>query len=68
MEGFSYDGQNPVRGIIPRAIEEIFTHIREKADETSTFMVRCSYLQIYNDSISDLLKPERTNLGIREKA
>jgi hypothetical protein len=28
--------------------------------------VRASYLQIYNEVISDLLKPERTNLTIRE--
>jgi len=29
-------------------------------------MVRASYLQIYNDSISDLLKVDRFNLNIRE--
>jgi kinesin family protein 3/17 len=28
--------------------------------------VRASYLQIYNEVISDLLKPDRTNLAIRE--
>jgi kinesin family protein 3/17 len=28
--------------------------------------VRASYLQIYNEVISDLLKPEKTNLVIRE--
>jgi hypothetical protein len=28
--------------------------------------VRLSYLQIYNEVISDLLRPERTNLVIRE--
>jgi len=67
MEGFSYDGENPSRGIIPRSIEDIFTYIREGANEKSTFMVRCSYLQIYNENISDLLKPERVNLNIRER-
>jgi len=30
-------------------------------------MVRCSYLQIYNENISDLLKTERQNLPIRER-
>jgi hypothetical protein len=30
------------------------------------FLVRASYLQIYNEAISDLLKPERSNLNIRE--
>ena len=28
--------------------------------------MRASYLQIYNEIISDLLKPDRTNLTIRE--
>ncbi|KAJ9506936.1 hypothetical protein QJQ45_016507 [Haematococcus lacustris] len=32
----------------------------------SKYLVRASYLQIYNEVISDLLKPERTNLAIRE--
>lgn len=31
-----------------------------------SYLVRLSYLQIYNEVISDLLKPERTNLAIRE--
>lgn len=29
-------------------------------------MVRASYLQIYNEVISDLLRGEKTNLKIRE--
>ena len=32
----------------------------------SKYLVRASYLQIYNEVISDMLKPERTNLIIRE--
>lgn len=35
-------------------------------NERKRFLVRASYLQIYNEVISDLLKPERTNLHIRE--
>jgi hypothetical protein len=66
MEGFKYNGDDPQRGIIPRAIEEIFSYIREKGDPETIFMVRCSYLQIYNENISDLLKTERQNLAIRE--
>ncbi|CAG9465541.1 unnamed protein product [Pedinophyceae sp. YPF-701] len=67
MEG-SWD-KGPSRGIIPRSIEEIFTCIQNDiATEAgrNKYLVRASYLQIYNEVISDLLKPERTNLTIRE--
>ena len=63
MEGFE---SNETRGIIPRSIEQIFGHIERNASPRIRFLVRASYLQIYNDMISDLLKPERTNLSIRE--
>jgi hypothetical protein len=57
---------NESRGIIPRSIEQIFSHIEQHASPRMRFLVRASYLQIYNDMISDLLKPERSNLSIRE--
>ena len=66
MEGFSYSGNDPERGIVPRAMEEIFRFIQNKSNPKSTFMVRTSYLQIYNDVITDLLKHERTSLQIRQ--
>ena len=74
MEGFTLGaaggrgGSESVedRGIIPRAIEQIFGHIQSWASERVRFLVRASYLQIYNEGISDLLKPERNNLSIRE--
>ena len=42
------------------------TDIHNTASPVVRFLVRASYLQIYNEVISDLLKPERTNLSIRE--
>lgn len=53
----------PQLGIIPRAVSEIFAHIG--GQQESKFLVRLSYLQIYNEVVSDLLRPERTNLSIR---
>ena len=44
MEGFKYNSKDPVRGIIPRAIEEIFRYIENSSNEKTTFMVRASYL------------------------
>eukprot|EP01038_Epipyxis_sp_PR26KG_P009987 gene9987-13438_t len=66
MEGFNREGSIEARGIIPRAIEQIFGHIQRFASPRMRFLVRASYLQIYNEQISDLLKPERNNLVIRE--
>lgn len=66
MEGANLDGSAKLRGIIPRAIEQIFTHIQDHASASIKFLIRASYLQIYNESISDLLKPTRINLNIRE--
>lgn len=66
MEGFKYNGQDPARGIIPRSMEEVFEFIQMQSNQNSTFMVRASYLQIYNEVISDLLKVERNSLNIRE--
>jgi hypothetical protein len=63
QEGFNSADE---RGIIPRAIEQIFRHIQTSVSPRMRFLVRASYLQIYNEVISDLLKPERSNLLIRE--
>ncbi|CAM9344588.1 unnamed protein product [Ectocarpus sp. 4 AP-2014] len=66
MEGFKRGASAEDRGIIPRAIEQVFAHIQRNASPRMRFLVRASYLQIYNEQISDLLKPERNNLTIRE--
>ena len=62
MEGFDDHAR---RGIIPRSVEELFDYIHNVADSSIRFLVRASFLQIYNENISDLLKPQRTNLAIR---
>lgn len=67
MEGFKYNGSDPSRGIVPRSMEEIFQFIQMQSNKNFTFMVRASYLQIYNEVISDLLKVERSSLQIRER-
>ena len=53
MEGFARDGNFNVegRGIIPRAIEQIFGHIQKHAGPRMRFLVRASYLQIYNEQV-----------------
>ena len=46
MEG-TRTGQG--RGIIPRAIEDVFAFIENDSAPHSKFLVRASYLQIYNE-------------------
>lgn len=46
MEG---DRRGPGRGIIPRAIEDVFATIAAEVSPHSKFLVRASYLQIYNE-------------------
>ncbi|CAD8140294.1 unnamed protein product [Paramecium octaurelia] len=66
MHGFSFTPNSDQLGIIPRSLHSIFTHIQMKSNSSTTFMVRASYLQIYNESISDLLRPDHQQLNIRE--
>jgi len=56
-------GNDDEPGIIPQAIQAIFEHIRE--DPNREFLLRISYLEIYNESLRDLLSPN-TNQS-REK-
>ncbi|EFJ38092.1 hypothetical protein SELMODRAFT_767, partial [Selaginella moellendorffii] len=66
MEGF--DDSPELRGIIPHAFEEIFSHISQ-SQSSDRFLVRASYLEIYNEEIRDLLAPSSspgTRLELKE--
>lgn len=54
-------------GIMPRSFVYIFNNIREKEQEDDVeFLVKCSYFEIYNEHIMDLLDPNQGSLLIRE--
>lgn len=48
-------GNYKTRGCIPRAIQEIFTEVSGRPD--TAFNIKLSYLEIYNESLYDLLSP-----------
>jgi centromeric protein E len=50
---FSMQGTANQPGVIPLAITDIFSYIRENPDRE--FLLRVSYLEIYNEKIYDLL-------------
>jgi kinesin family protein 5 len=60
MEGFDHS----LGGIIPRSTEDIFEKIQRT--EGSEFTVQVSYLEVYRETVKDLLDPTKTNLSVRE--
>ncbi|EKM51774.1 uncharacterized protein PHACADRAFT_262108 [Phanerochaete carnosa HHB-10118-sp] len=52
---FTLSGDEEQPGITPRAMKDIFAYIRRTP--TREYLLRCSYLEIYNETIHDLLAP-----------
>ncbi|XP_047338368.1 kinesin-like protein KIN-12D isoform X2 [Impatiens glandulifera] len=61
---------SPNRGMTPRIFEFLFARIQaeeeSRRDEKLKYKCKCSFLEIYNEQITDLLDPSSTNLSIRE--
>ncbi|WJZ93819.1 hypothetical protein VitviT2T_012726 [Vitis vinifera] len=51
-------------GVIPLAVHDLFDIIQE--DMSREFLLRMSYMEIYNEEINDLLAPEHRKLQIHE--
>ena len=61
---FTMYGNQNTPGIVPLSVESIFAFIQETPEKI--FLVRCSYLEVYNESINDLLNPDAQDLVIQE--
>lgn len=61
---------SPNRGMTPRIFEFLFARIQaeeeSRKDERLKYNCKCSFLEIYNEQITDLLDPSSTNLLLRE--
>ncbi|KAH9695751.1 kinesin-like protein KIN-12D [Citrus sinensis] len=61
---------SPHRGMTPRIFEFLFARIQaeeeSRRDEKLKYNCKCSFLEIYNEQITDLLDPSSTNLQLRE--
>lgn len=63
MEGVRQDPEK--RGVIPNSFEHIFTHISRSQNQQ--YLVRASYLEIYQEEIRDLLPQDQScRLHLRE--
>ena len=59
-------GSTTEKGILQLAVERIFTQIESTPERE--FLLRCSYIEIYNESISDLLSADHKKLKVQEIA
>ncbi|GLU02988.1 hypothetical protein SLE2022_202120 [Rubroshorea leprosula] len=61
---------SPHRGMTPRIFEFLFARIQAeeeiRRDEKLKYNCKCSFLEIYNEQITDLLDPSSNNLLLRE--
>ncbi|XP_057430385.1 kinesin-like protein KIN-12B isoform X2 [Lotus japonicus] len=58
------------QGLTPRVFELLFARLNEEqtkhSDKQLMYQCQCSFLEIYNEQITDLLDPNQRNLQIRE--
>ncbi|XP_050916828.1 kinesin-like protein KIN-12A [Lathyrus oleraceus] len=58
------------QGLTPRVFERLFARIKEEqtkhSDQQLNYQCNCSFLEIYNEQVTDLLDPSQRNLQIRE--
>lgn len=62
------DFQHVLRGVIPRSLDFLFKLIEEKAiyGDKFQFICKCSFLELYNEQIFDLLDSSTPILQLRE--
>ncbi|TKY47796.1 Kinesin protein KIN12A [Spatholobus suberectus] len=61
--------ENDQQGLAPRVFQRLFARLNEQtkhSDKQLNYQCRCSFLEIYNEQIMDLLDPNQRNLQIRE--
>ncbi|OAE29967.1 hypothetical protein AXG93_669s1160 [Marchantia polymorpha subsp. ruderalis] len=65
---YTMRGSQAEPGIIPLAIQDVFRNIEEvgKMETNREFLLRVSYMEIYNEEIKDLLAPENSKLQVHE--
>ncbi|KAL3503582.1 hypothetical protein ACH5RR_038031 [Cinchona calisaya] len=67
VEGASSNG---LQGIVPRIFQMLFSKIQQEQENSDgrqfNYQCRCSFLEIYNEKIGDLLDPNKRNLEIRD--
>ncbi|OBZ89145.1 Kinesin-related protein 4 [Choanephora cucurbitarum] len=63
--GQTASGTEKEPGVIPRAVQDVFSFIEEETSGRE-YLLRVSYMEIYNERIKDLLNTENNQLEIVE--
>ncbi len=67
MQGSEEEGGGESAGLIPRAFEYLFSRIQElKANNITDITCKCTYLEIYNETVTDLLNDSASSIVIRD--
>uniref|UniRef100_A0A0A9B332 Kinesin motor domain-containing protein n=1 Tax=Arundo donax TaxID=35708 RepID=A0A0A9B332_ARUDO len=57
-------------GIVPRVFQNLFSQFRSREksspEKQTSYQCRCSFLEVHNEQINDLLDPSQRDLQIRE--
>lgn len=51
-------------GLIPLSVNELFAQVKKQKQRM--FQISVSYIEIYNESVNDLIDPSNKNLEVRE--
>ncbi len=64
---YSQKNKEESKGLIPRVLEYIFEQIKNNFYEKYNFNIKCSFIEVYNEQLIDLLNPnDKKALNIRE--
>eukprot|EP00658_Telonema_sp_P-2_P068536 TRINITY_DN5746_c0_g3_i2.p1 TRINITY_DN5746_c0_g3~~TRINITY_DN5746_c0_g3_i2.p1 ORF type:complete len:710 (-),score=156.90 TRINITY_DN5746_c0_g3_i2:260-2389(-) len=54
-----------IKGAIPRVCSQVFREAKNRMEEGARVVIKCSFLQIYQESLMDMMNPS-SNLRLRE--
>ena len=63
-KSYTMEGDEKIKGILQMSFSEIFSLLRSKFNNNNLFELTCTFIEIYNESIYDLLSETRTKLKL----